>query len=134
MNTSVLIEQLRRRPEILCAYLFGSAAQEKAMHPESDIDLALLVSPAVPQEKYWDYRSDLAMDLGEKMPRELDLILLNDASPFLKYQILATGKLIYDASRKARQNFVVSSLMEYYDFLPIKEIVERKALTRLWAR
>jgi EPS-associated MarR family transcriptional regulator len=61
-------------PDVMAAYLFGSAASGK-IHPESDIDMAVLADSPVDPERLWK----LAQDVAAMLNVEIDLIDLRMA-------------------------------------------------------
>lgn len=52
----------------------------------------------------------------------MDLIILNNAPPLLKHQVIKHGKLIYTRSERSRILFEASAECEYLDF---KRAMER---------
>jgi len=86
VNERTLAEASRRfasRPEVLVAYLFGSHARGKAT-PISDVDVAVLLSEAVPCGSYLDYRIALMQELTRIFRSdEVQVVILNHAFPLL---------------------------------------------------
>jgi uncharacterized protein len=121
-----LLGYFEQHPEILSAYLFGSFAKGTAT-PSSDVDLALFLAktPGIA------WITDTTAALSKQLGREVDLILLNNASPFLKFQVFRYGKLLFERDRKSLSHFLASSLIEYYDYEPLKRIMENKVIDRL---
>ena len=110
------------RPEVLFAYLFGSLARGTA-GPLSDVDIAVFIDPlCTPQTGTFDYRSDLPVELQSLLEKEVDLILLNNASMILKYRVLRDGSLIYCRSEKERQLFHEQTVAQYLDFQPFLKV------------
>ena len=72
---------------ILAAYLFGSYVGGSP-HKYSDIDIAVLFDKMVNPEDYTDKQIDLAVNLGRLLGREADVVVLNRAGSFLKYNVL----------------------------------------------
>lgn len=110
------------RPEVVFAYLFGSQAKGTA-GPISDVDLAIFIDPlCTPQTGAFGYQSDLSVELQSLLEKEVDLIILNDASTMLKYQVLRDGSLIYCRSEKERQRFHEQTVAQYLDFQPFLKV------------
>ena len=118
-KTSLLTPYLHARPEILLAYLFGSAAKGRT-HALSDIDLAVLVD----EEQFaeldarlpWGYRATLTSELIGLLKRnDVDLVLLHQASPLLKFQVVRFGKPLLCRSEERRVAFEVQARREYLD-------------------
>ncbi len=77
-------------PEALAIYAFGSRVQGHA-HPDSDLDLALLLPGYAQPLQRWTLAQQLAAALG----CEVDLLDLRAASTVMQYQVLATGRCLW---------------------------------------
>lgn len=77
-------------PDVVAVYLFGSAASGK-MHPESDIDMAVLADSPIDSERLWR----LAQDISAILNIEVDLVDLRLASTVMRMQIVESGKRVY---------------------------------------
>jgi hypothetical protein len=121
-----LVEHLRSRPEILLAYLFGSAAEGRT-HALSDLDIAVLVD----QERFreldasdpWGYQSSLAAELmGILQRNDVDLVLLHRASPLLAREVVRFGRLLYCRDERTHIAFEVRAHQQYLDTKHLREI------------
>ena len=104
---------LKNEERILVAYLFGSYAR-KIQTSQSDVDIAVLLS-SVP-ENILEYYLYLTNRLAKVLESDVDLIILNAASPLLKYQVIKYGKLLYSRKEEARVTFEARAQSEYLDF------------------
>ena len=118
MKTEELSRRLHTYPDILAAYLFGSAAR-KAIGPLSDVDVAILLNFDTPYSKTLSLICDVGSDIQELYRKEGDVKILNriDDLPFL-YEILSTGTLIFEREPEVHRAFVAQSIMKYLDFKP----------------
>ena len=74
-----LVSFLPSRREIEAAYVFGSVVTGR-LRPDSDVDVAVLVSQKVMRRDPFRYRLELMADLTAVLKRDdVDLILLNQA-------------------------------------------------------
>ncbi len=107
-------------------YLFGSQARGKVW-AESDVDLAVLLGPAVPPERRGEVRVRLIGELMSVFQRnDVDVVVLNEASPLLTYEgILRDGRLLFEADRLARIRFEVRAFQEYVDTAPMRRVQNR---------
>ena len=113
---------LKSRPEVQAAYIFGSAASDRA-RPDSDVDIAVLVSGKVMDRDPWKYRLRLMGDLIAALNRDdVDLILLNQAPPLLAHRVISRGKLILERSASARVAFQVRTVNRYLDTKPVRDL------------
>lgn len=74
---------------VLLAFLFGSFASRR-IRRSSDVDIGVLFK-TVPD---MDAINDIIEELSPILQREIDLVILNQASPVLKMQILKNGILL----------------------------------------
>ncbi len=99
-----------------CAYLFGSAARGE-MRPDSDVDIAVLYR-TMPPATLEGSGVGLAGALEDHLHKQVDLIVLNRASPDLVHRILRDGLLIFDRHPELRVRFEVQARNEYFDIKP----------------
>ena len=125
MGISLTLENLQKTSEtafkdspVLFAYLYGSHATG-AVHPFSDIDIAVYVSGEGPENNY-----DLEMSLALEIDRELrtrsksDVRIINYLPLPVAGEVVTTGKLIYCRDDKLRTDFEAKTRMAYFDFIP----------------
>ncbi len=105
---------------LIALYLFGSAARGETSKL-SDIDVAVLLPEDV--KDYFDTRLQMTLDLMSLLSADkIDLVILNQAPPLLKYQVVTGGKVLHSRDDKARQRFENRAILEYLDFKPILEL------------
>lgn len=126
----ILKDYFLDKPGVLCAYLFGSVAREKE-HSYSDMDIAVLYDDSILPSEYADRQITLSVDLSQLLNRNVDMVILNRASPYLKFQIIREGIRIYESPKRKDRSFEAHSIIEYFDFLPIKNLLEASLLKRL---
>ena len=109
------------RMEIQAGYVFGSAAGGR-MHPNSDIDIAILLDERVRRDRFFDYRLKLMAEFGSALrtPR-VDVIVLNQATPLLAHRVLSQGELVFERPASARVRFQVRTASRYLDLIPMFE-------------
>lgn len=89
-------------------YLFGSFAADQ-MTTDSDMDLAFLSD-----QEYGDYEVFvLAQKLADTAGRDVDLIQLRKASTVFQAQIVSTGKVLYCADEKVKDQYEMLALKKY---------------------
>lgn len=111
------------RQEILLAFLFGSFTS-KRMRPSSDVDIGILFK-TVPNI---DTTNNVIEELSTLLRREVDLVVLNHASPVLKMQILKNGILLYASDRKYFHHFFTDTINQYDDLKRIRKNCEESIL------
>lgn len=117
-----IVKYFVRHKDVVCVYLFGSTVSGK-MHSSSDVDIAVLLEQSLPQTEYSRRNLLLMDDLSQIMNKDIDIVILNNANCFLKYQIIKNGFRIYE-HRKNRK-FEARAIVEYFDFLPIRQRLEQ---------
>jgi predicted nucleotidyltransferase len=131
MTTRALMDELkiyldeRNEPDMIAAYLFGSAARGEA-RPQSDVDIAVLLAGTPP--KTLDHPSiRLAGELEHRLGSPVQVVVLNEAPVDLIHRVLRDGQLIIDRDRSRRIRFEVRARNEYFDLLPFLRRYRRQA-------
>lgn len=101
-------------------YLFGSYAQDTA-NPLSDIDIAILLSNRNRQD-YQELRLFFINALMRVLHKnDLDVVLLNEASIALRFNIIKNGKLLYVNDEKQRIDFESRAVIDYIETNPLRQ-------------
>ncbi len=117
-----LRQLLEKRREILFAYLFGSFARGTAGNL-SDVDVAIFLDKGqIPGSGPYGYKSEMMVTLRQYTGKDVDLVILNDASTLLRFQVIKDGKLLLCRSEGDRLRFHEKSLREYLDFKPFFDV------------
>ncbi len=111
---------------IVFAYIFGSYVR-KQLRSDSDIDIAIYLDKKMDLDTYLD----LKMKLTDACKREVDLIILNEATPLLKHQIYLYNRLLFTRDKSMESNFKVKTLFEYNDMKPYLDLSYRKMIERI---
>lgn len=122
---TLLKEYLNSRPEILFAYLFGSAGTSDSFQ---DIDMAIYVADMKRIGDGFEYAFTMSGELERLLGCSVDVILMNTAPDHLIHSI-SKGKLIVDRDEDTRVDFITSSWSRYFDFEPkrrqwLQEVIE----------
>lgn len=116
----------RKHQEITAVYLFGSSATGK-VGPLSDVDVAVLLQEkSIAPKKQFGFLLDL---LGEAMHAcrrpDVEVVLLNQASPLLAYEIVRHGKVLYERHPGQRVATEARIVRDYLDFEPFHRVQRR---------
>jgi predicted nucleotidyltransferase len=117
---------LLRHNNIIFAYIFGSYAQNKA-RADSDVDIALYLDTAMDVETYLEIKVRLA----EVCKREVDLIILNEATPFLRYEVYRNNNLLFSRDKARETQYKVKTLFEYSDMKKYLNLCYNETIRRL---
>jgi len=127
LGNSKPLKSLRKffneNPEIILAFVYGSYAS-KRISPPSDVDIGILFKTIPPM----DTINDITEALSSILTREVDLVILNQASPILKMQILKNGILLYASKRKYFHQFYTDTVNQYDDLKRIRKKCEENIL------
>ena len=107
---------LSRNPRVAAAWVFGSA-REGRVRSGSDLDIAVLFDAAPSLDEWADLRADLQEALGFE---EIDLVILNEASPILRFEAVS-GRRVYCRDEAVAAAFVSLTAREYEDELALAE-------------
>lgn len=117
IDRQTIVEYLTQQTDVVAAYLFGSVARNQASHL-SDVDIALLLDPDLDPEVSVERQLQLMVALDDFADREVQITLLNQASPMLAYQVVKDGILLYERDRAERIAFEIHTLKIYFDLKP----------------
>lgn len=111
-----IVECLRRAGARL-VYLFGSVAGagEGEGREPADLDLAVWGF----EQDRWRVAADVADILGSD---RLDLVVLEEADPELRYRVLAGGRLLYSDDPALENRVELKILREYQDLEPFRRV------------
>ncbi len=103
---------------VVLAYLFGSHARGRAW-AQSDVDVAVLLEGRPDNDQCFDMRLEVIGGLmGILHTNDVDVLILNQAPPALRYAVLRDGIVLFCRDRQAMIEFRVRTLNEYLDFKP----------------
>jgi len=109
------LQEIFRKEGVTLAYLFGSHARGTTHH-FSDIDIGVLLDRDISKDAYFDKTLKLIGELGHVFRTEhVDVVVLNQAKPFLRYQIIFGGKLLFEKNAAIRIFYGNNAMKEYQD-------------------
>jgi predicted nucleotidyltransferase len=119
------------RTGVAAAYLFGSQARGSA-GPLSDVDLAVWADPALGPDERLDLRLELIGAAEQALGTDqLDLVILDDASPVLRHRAWRDGQVLVDRDPLTRVRQQARALVEYLDTQPLRDELDRGLRRRL---
>ena len=119
-----------RQEEVILTYLFGSAARGRVNY-SSDVDLAVLLDARLGEEAQFEHYLLLAVELANFSQRDVDLVLLNKASPLLAHEVIRHGRLIYERCAAERIDFEIRTRQIYFDVKPMLNFHSQALLRRI---
>jgi predicted nucleotidyltransferase len=114
---------LGKRHEVLLAFIFGSFTENRLTR-ESDVDVAILFRNTP------DYSLivDIMDGISEISDRDTDIVVLNNASPIVKMQILKKGWVLKNDSERIYNDFFLRTIKEYDDLKMVRKEQEERIL------
>lgn len=121
-----LRDRLQQHPEVVVAYLFGSAATQA--RPPRDVDVAVVFADAVDA-----FRAvlGLQLDLEASTGVPMDVHDLDALPVDLQFRIIDEGHPVLVRDEDARIRREVRIMRAYYDFTPYLERIRNGAHARL---
>lgn len=107
-------------------WLFGSQVGRSTLG-SGDVDLGWLAGAPVEPLRRLALQEDAAALLG----RDVDLVVLDDASPILVRQVLTKGLLLHEADPTRVARFVAESVTRYADLMRVRRPMEEALLRRI---
>jgi hypothetical protein len=115
---------------VVVAYLFGSHAVGRG-GPASDRDIAVLLEPGLTRQERGRWRIELIGRLIDFYRSDsIDLVVLNDAPPLLRFEVIRVRHVLYNRDDEARVAFEVRAMQEWFDWAPRYRRMQRARLAR----
>ena len=128
-----LSEIIKGPTSIVAVYLFGSYSK-KIEKAQSDMDLAFLLDNKVYKADPFEATGPAymaAMRIGIKLKRDTDVVILNSSSVELAYEVVTSGRCVYEVEQDRRLEYEATVKGMYYDFRPFLMELRSKFLDRL---
>lgn len=109
--------------DVVFSLLFGSFARRNTTFA-NDLDIAIFF-----QNSADFYRlNNIKEELSEIFNIAVDIVMLNNASPVIKMQVLKNGILLISKDPKVYNDFFVETINEYDDLKQTRREIEEKIL------
>lgn len=121
-SSDLLKSFLHKDKNVLFAVLFGSIVNEQ-LKKESDIDIGIYFKTPLNGLDLLDYMTRLASFFD----REIDLVVLNNSSPFLRHQVMKNKMNIIIKNENIYQRFREKTISDYdeYKYISGMDIYDR---------
>lgn len=123
-SVAAAVELLRAAIRPAAVLLFGSAAQDR-LRPDSDVDIAVVLGRPSPD---FTTRLTLAGLLSDIFGREVDFVVLDDASPPLAMEILREHRVLDESDPEPFQRLRAAIPLRYADLKAIRRPIEDAVL------
>ena len=116
------LDEAFERHGVVLAYLYGCQARGDA-GPLSDVDVAVLFGPDVPESERFNRVLHLIGELGSLFHRnDVYVVDLAEAPPLLRHRVYYDGRVLYCADDAERVRFETTALRDYVDTEPLRKI------------
>jgi predicted nucleotidyltransferase len=134
-NLASIVDRLRAALEpsndVLEAYLFGSVARGNDA-PHSDVDVALYLEDAALARPGYGIDAEIGADLIRALGRnDVDVVVLNRASPVLYHAVLRDGVRILARDLRATTTREGNAFSRYCDYVPQLRKIEAAYRARI---
>jgi len=121
--TQEIREFLDKRGEVSLAFIFGSFAEGR-LNKESDVDIAILfrVEPDI------STLTDIMNGISVIVKRDVDIVVLNNASPIIRMEVLRKGRVLKKVDERIYCDFYLRTVKEYDDIKIIRRNQEENIL------
>ena len=114
---------LKKRPEIISAYLHGSFLEGDFR----DIDVAVYLT-GISKGEALQYELNLENELGRLTNLWADVRILNHAPLSFRFSVIKNGTLLFSKDERIRCDFECLTIVEYHDFDFLRGIYRKEAL------
>lgn len=108
---ALIQEALSKESKVKMAYVLGSVVSGRSVK-DSDFDLCLIVD----DKSKINYEDIYQLISHIQFPKDLDLSIVDkNSSPLFLFQIVSTGKCVFQKSDQEKNSFEAFVLKNYYD-------------------
>ena len=111
-------DRLLRDARVLAVWGFGSRVGRRP-GVRRDVDLAVLLAEPLSLREELRLRAEVVEALGRD---DIDLVALNGAPPLLRYEVVATGRLLGAREPAAAERMEERALREYLDTAHLRKV------------
>jgi uncharacterized protein len=110
---------------VVAASLIGSQARGTA-GPLADVDIAVWHGPGLDSAARLRLRLALAAAAAKALQTdEVDVVLLNEATPLMRHRAIRDGQRLLERDRHARVRLEARALIDYLDTAPLRAELAR---------
>ena len=122
-------DALQPRPPLRVAWIYGSILTRDDFH---DIDIALLLDPAIPDSDGDSFASVVAdtVETAIAFGYECDVRVINNEPVWFQYEIIKTGVPLAVRNEDDRLDFETNVMVEYLDMKYTYDLFDREYLAR----
>ena len=113
-------------PKIVAGYFIPKDTMSRRSVSGACPTLAVVASQNLSKDGYPELRSKVVLDLASiPEAQDLDVLVVNDASPLTRYDVVLHSKGIYCSSLAERAAFEDVAIIDYLDVHAIEQLVRQ---------
>ena len=117
---------LRNVPKVVAGYFMPKDTMSGHSVSGARPTLAVVASQKLPEEGYSELRSKVVLDLASiPEAQDLDVLVVNDASPLTRHDVVQHSNGIYCSSLAERAAFEDVAIIDYLDVHAIEQLVRQ---------
>jgi len=118
MLPDAIQKEICRRFHVKVVYLFGSFATGR-QDGRSDLDLGVYFDQVMDRFELFARAAlfQQALTSEENFPHPVEVLILNEATPLVTYEVIKGGKVLFSEDEEWRVAFEVQSIKAYFDDL-----------------
>ncbi|MDA8106896.1 MAG: nucleotidyltransferase domain-containing protein [Nitrospiraceae bacterium] len=120
---AAVVDYFAKNKNVLLVFHFGSS-QTGPITQASDVDLGVLFTGEVDPFELASMREGLSL----RIRKDVDLVVLNGASPIIGMQVLKKGRLLFARDMKVYHRFYAETVDQYDDLKQIRKSGEESIL------
>lgn len=124
------VAQYLQQQGIRFAYLFGSRARGSE-RPDSDFDIAVLTETKLAPLEALKFQAKLETDLTKMLGAPVDVVLLGEAGPTLRYEAVWKGRPLLALQDESRIEFELQTRRAFEDYRDIQRFYTEAMKERL---
>ena len=105
MKIKKIMEQIKRCPEVIAVYLFGSYAKD-TRKPISDIDIAVILENS---------NAEIEAEIGSLYSPEIDVVLFHRLPLHIQFEVLKYGRELFCRDEALLLEIKMRVLRDYLD-------------------
>jgi predicted nucleotidyltransferase len=126
-----IIKAVKADGAVFALYAFGSLAGD-ALKPLSDLDFGILLDDRLDKGQRFDKHIELIGVFSDIFRTdEIDLVIMNDISNRMAFQIIKTGKMLVCKNIGALTDYSERLIKNYLDFKFMRDAFDKVFLDRI---
>lgn len=120
---------LKKHSNIEFVYIFGSSTK-RSFEMAKDFDIAVFLKNNIRGLAKLNLINLISLEIENIVKKTVDVVILNDASPALKQQVIKYGNLVYERKKGLSRDFIVHTITVYLDYLDLLNFFHKRLVEK----